>query len=116
MDYNISYCIDYKRIMAAVLIDSRGTIPLIANTDGYATKAYCDAQIDLVGEKSLVYIIETDNSNLVGYFILQVNSTAESAILIQKQFRPAFQQFSTIISQKISNFITSNEWQDDFIF
>lgn len=102
--------------MPAVLIDSRANIPAITTASGFEVKAYTDLQVDRVTNTVLPYIIETEFGNLCGYFLLQVDTVSETARLIQKQLRPAFVQFDSQISNEISNFITSNKWQEDFLF
>ena len=114
MTFRIIYNQDYKRIIPAVLIDSRGLIPDIQETDGFATKNYTDSVVNMVNEDTVPYKIETDTGNLVGYFNILVGIDG-NASLMNSQIRPAFQNFDAEISQLIITFIASNDWVYDFI-
>ena len=105
MNFNFTYDIEYNRTMRAVINDSRGNITAIKNKVGSVMKAYADGQVNTVTVVSIPYKIETaDNGNLAGYFILRVNDEG-GASLLSTQLRPAFEQFSTDISNQIINFI-----------
>lgn len=108
---------EYRRIIPAVLIDSRATVPAIKNEIGVVIKAYTDAEVDKVTDNVLFFKIETIANKgqtadgvLVGYFSLTVSDGGFSATLFQFQIRPAFQQFSTQISAEIVTFIGGNFW------
>ena len=111
--YRLIYDIDYSRIMPAVIIDARASIPAITNQIGSVIKAYTDAEVAKVTSKVVPYKIETDQGVLVGYFTIRVIVGFGS--LYQYQLRPAFVQFNTVISQEISNFIASDDWKFDFL-
>ena len=116
MTFVFTYDIDYNRTMRGVINDSRANIAAIKNTVGSVMKAYVDEQVATVTEVSLPYKIETaDSGNLAGYFILRVND-AGGARLLSTQLRPAFEQFSTDISNQIINFITDGAWKHDYLF
>lgn len=114
MVFRIIYNQEYKRVIPAVLIDSRGGISAIETTGGYETKAYTDAQVAVVTPVVIPYKIESGAGNLSGYFNLQI--TDETVVLLGTQLRPAFEQFSAQISQIINNFIISNVWKEDYLF
>lgn len=103
---------EYSRIIPAVLIDARASIPAIKNQIGSAIKAYCDAEVVMVSgapfNTVLFFKIEATDGSLGGYFSLRV--TPLGARLRQFQLRPAFVQFNSQISMEIANFITSNQY------
>lgn len=107
--YSKSEC---QRIIPAALIDSRGSINDIKNKVGSVIKTYTDQQSALVTEEALFYKIETEDGNLVGYFILTPSSVG-TMNLVKKQLRPAFVEFDAIISGQIANFILSGDWNFD---
>ena len=114
MTFRIIYNQDYKRVIPAVLIDGRGSIPAIQETGGIATKDYTDSVVNMVNENTVPYKIETDTGNLVGYFNILVDING-NATLMNSQIRPAFQNFDAEISQLIITFIASNDWVFDYI-
>lgn len=108
---------EYHRIIPAVLIDARASIPAIANQDGWTIRSYADAESAKVDAnlKILFFRIETtieklDNSEgvLAGYFSL---SAIGKPRLYQFQTRPNFYQYNTQISAEISNFISSGQFR-----
>lgn len=116
MSYRIIYNEEYRRVIPAVLIDSRANISAISTAGGFAVKAYTDAQVALVTATVIPYKIETNEGNLAGYFNLSIGVNPKSAVILNAQLRPAFVQFNSEISQIISNFIISNDWQFDYLF
>jgi hypothetical protein len=116
MSYRVIYNEEYRRVIPAVLIDSRANIAAIKTAGGFAVKAYTDSQVALVTDTVIPYKIETNEGNLAGYFNLSVSTNPKSAVLLNAQLRPAFVQFNSEISQIISNFIISNDWQFDYLF
>lgn len=114
MVFRIIYNQEYKRVIPAVLIDSRGGISAIETTGGYETKTYTDAQVALVTPTVIPYKIESGAGNLAGYFNLQVEGS--NAGLLVMQLRPSFGELSAQISQIINNFIISNVWKEDYLF
>jgi len=116
MSYRVVYNDAYKRVIPAVLIDSRGTNSSLYTASGNAVLSYTNGKVALVTSSVLPYKIETDTGNLVGYFNLTVVESPKSASLLNKQLRSAFQKYDSEISQVISNFITSSNWQADYLF
>jgi len=116
MIFRIIYNQEYKRVIPAVLIDSRQNLPFLKSAGGYDVLAYTESQVLLVTDKVVPYKIETDGGNLAGYFNLQVGSDTNTATLLNYQLRPAFITFDAQILQIISNFIQSNEWQFDCLY
>lgn len=95
------------RVIPSVLIDNRANIPEIKNKVGTVIKAFTDAQVAMVTNSTIHYKIETeDGGNLAGYFTLQL-VRAGVVVLLQFELRPAFLQFSSIISAEISTFMQS---------
>lgn len=115
MTYNFIFEDDFSRIISAVLIDARASIPEIANQVGTVIKAYTDSKVAQVNDNTITYKIETDLGVLAGYFTIQVNTSNKTAVLDQFVLRPAFQGFTEIQSQ-IVNFIQSGDWKPDFLF
>lgn len=114
MNFRIIYNDAYKRVIPATLIDSRGKISAIETAGGFAVRDYTNAEVDRVGENVIPYKIETEGGNLVGFFNLVIKF-GFVCTLLNKQLRPAFQTFDTQITNKISNFILSKEWQSDIL-
>jgi len=114
---------EYQRIIPAVLIDSRASIPAIKNKVGSVIKVYCDIEINNVKNNPLVlfFKIETvdlpntenlklEDGVLVGYFSLVVLGGVK-IIMYQRQIRPSFIFLDAQISVEISTFITSGQWK-----
>ena len=117
MTFKVTYNQEYKRVIPAVLIDSRQNLPFLKSAGGYDVLAYTDSQVDLVTEKVIPYKVETEDGNLAGYFNLQVQGdNDDAAALLNYQLRPAFEVFNSQILGIISTFIQSNEWQFDCLF
>ena len=108
---------EYQRIIFAVNIDARATIPVLVNAIGDVIKAYCDTEVNKVKAtpQVLFFRIESVQGVLAGYFSLFVKGQSNSARLYQFVLRPAFVQFNTQITNEITNFITSNEWKQFFL-
>ena len=113
MTFDLIYELDFKRVMSAIINDSRNTIPAIKGQSGGIIYSYIQAQISLVVPGVLVYRIIGNGSNLGGFLALQTQNGVASPLLVQ--LRPAYQQFSLEISQFIANFITSNSWKSDLL-
>jgi hypothetical protein len=113
MNFELTYELDFKRVMSAVINDSRNTIPSISGKDGNAIQAYVQTQTSLVVPGVLVYRIVGDNGVLGGYCGLQVQNGV--ANLLFMQLRPAFQQFLYLISPIIRNFISNNQFNADYL-
>lgn len=113
MNYKFIYLQEVNRVIPAVLIDARASIPEIANQVGAVIKAYTDSKVALVTDAVIPYRIETEEGNLAGYFVLQVLPKVE---MQQFVVRPAFKQVLPIISAQINTFIQQNQWKADFLF
>lgn len=116
MTYSILYEPDFSRILPAMLIEARATIPAIANQIGSVIKSYTDSQVALITDSSIFYKIETELGVIAGVFSIDVNTSNKTATLIMKVLRPAFVQFDSIISNQIANFILNGEYKQDFLF
>lgn len=114
MIFSLIYEQDHKRIISAVINDSRNTIPGTTNKPGVEIYAYIQAQISQVGTDVLLYRVVGNGSNLGGYAAIQVY--AGVATLKLYQLRPAFQQFASEILQVIGIFITENRYLSDFLY
>lgn len=110
------YYLEYHRLIYGITLDARGGISALNGLGGFEVKAYIEDIINSVGENKGVYSIETENGNLAGYFILEVNQAAKTASLSHLQLRTAFLPENDEIIAKISNFITSGNWKFDFLF
>lgn len=109
---------EFRRIIPAVLIDSRANIPAIKNEIGSVIKAYIDLEVDKVNQYVLFFKIETVkkepntyNGVLAGYFTLFLFHQGQVANLYDFVLRPSFSQFSAQISVEIVNFINSSQWK-----
>lgn len=112
MSYRLIYSpSEVNRVIPAVLIDKRASILAISGQNGATIQAFANSQVALA-DGCIFYKIETFDGNLVGYFTLKV--IREGVVsLLQYELRPPFQQFDSQISQIVSNFIASSEWQFD---
>lgn len=113
MTYDFIYESDYKRLIQAVINDSWDIIPQTKGQIGSVVQAYSNSQLNLITANCIVYKIESNNGNIVGFVVLQVNSNVASILI--SQFRPAFVQFSTVLYQLINTFVQKNFWQDDIL-
>lgn len=112
MSYRLIYSpSEVNRIIPAVLIDKRASIQAISGQNGVTIQAFTDGQVALAAG-CIFYKIETFDGNVAGYFTLKV--VREGVVsLLQYELRPPFQQFDQQISQIVSNFIASGDWQFD---
>lgn len=101
------------RIIPAIEIDARANNIAIADQIGDVIKAYTDSQVAKVTPDCIVYKLESENGNLAGYIVLKVTNDVANVFFMT--LRPAFLQFSILIDQLISNFISNNSWQQDFL-
>lgn len=116
MNYFIVYEPDYSRVLPAILIDCRASIPEISNKAGSIIKSYTDIQVGQIGSFSVFYKIETDKGTVAGVFWIDVNTQDNTALLRSSWLRPAFAQFSVEINEIINNFIALKQWSIDFLF
>lgn len=114
MTFEILYEQDHKRIISAVINDSRSIIPELVGKDGNAIYAYAQAQIAFVVPGVLLYRISTGEGNLGGYMGLQVPNGVATVVLMQ--LRPAFVALLDEILQIIATFITNNTFLQDVLF
>jgi hypothetical protein len=112
MSYELTYELDYKRIISAVINDARNIIPQTKNQTGSVIYAYVQSQIMLVNPNVLMYRIESDQGNLAGYVGIRVNNGIATQVLYQ--LRPAFNDLE--ISGVITNFIQTNSFLKDSIY
>ena len=116
MSYIITYDLDYKRVIPAVLIENRANIPAIKNKIGIVIKAYTDGEVAKVTESVVPYKIETNLGALVGYFTVQISNMGQNAVKFQQTLRPQFNPFTIEINIQIATFIQNNGWQQDILF
>lgn len=114
MTFTLSYEIDYKRVVSAVINDSRGKISAISGQNGMAIYAYIQAQIALVTPGVIVYRVLAPNGVLAGVVAINTNSGSVGVVFLQ--LRPSFGQFLAQISQIISNFIVNNTFLQDVLY
>lgn len=109
---------EFGRIIPAVLIDARATIPAIKNQIGDVIKAYTDVEVAKASGNGVLFFrietiysgIGTANGVLAGYFSLAVKPFGNSAGLYQIQLRPSFYQNTTQLNAEINVFLSSNGW------
>ena len=111
----IRYDTEYNRVIPAVTIDSRSTIPAIKTASGNDVKVYFDDIVaNVKSRKLLPYKLETVDGNLIGYFAISVTNNVGN--LEYSCIRPQFQNTSSQIMTEVNNFITSKRWTCDIIF
>ncbi len=115
MSYNITYVDNIQPLVTSVFIDARATT-MPSGINGNEVQILIDQQLAQINDQTIVYKIETDFGNLVGYFTLQVNTSNKTCMVASEVIRQAFQQYSVQISEFINNFIQSNDWQFDYLF
>jgi hypothetical protein len=107
---------DYARLIPAILIDARASIPAIANQVGTVIKAYTDAAVAAVTPETIVYKLEnTENGVIVGYMTVKTSNMGQIGILEEVTLRPAYQNMTAEISTLISNFIQSGSFKADIL-
>lgn len=99
MGYNFIYTQEYQRPLRAVLVDIRYNEP-------YPT----------VNDNELFYKIEYYDGSLAGVLILTVDNTNKSCINKFKKLRRPFLFDLANVNLLVNNFITSNNWQQNFLF
>lgn len=114
MTFRFTYMTDVSRTVSGVIIDSQYTIPAISNKTGDVIKNFVDGYVADINDSVIPYKIEVvDSGGLAGFFMLK--KTGNTVSVMGQQIRPAFQQFQSLISQQIANFILSNEWVTDIL-
>lgn len=114
MTYSLQYELDYQRVMAAVINDSRWSIPALKGATGMQIRGYIQSQIALVTSGVIVYRIVASGGVLGGYMVMNTNTGSVGPIA--QQLRPAFQDFTLEINQFISTFISSNQYLQDILY
>lgn len=116
MIFRFIYEPDYARIIPAILIDARASIPAIANQAGTVIKAYTDAAVAAVTPETIVYKIErADIAVLCGYFTIITDNMGQTAVFGTVTLRPAFVSSSAEIQQNIAKFVSSLAWRGDIL-
>jgi len=110
--YSVVSSKEYARMVSAVIIDARAQLP-IKNKIGSVIKSYIDTKLAAITTNTLVYGLQTENCNLVGYFTLIYNNG--SVVFGEKLLRPAFLINDTDIQALITNFITTSQWNGDIL-
>lgn len=115
MSYHIVYTEDIKQVVSAVFIDARSvTMPLGIN--GVEVQELLDEQLLLITKNVIVYKIETEEGNLVGYFTVDVNVGQRTASANNPVLRVPFFANLGEIPVVIGRFMQQNLWQADFLF
>jgi hypothetical protein len=104
-----------SRLIPAVLIDCRASIPAILNKTGAEIKAYTDVQVAVVTPETLFYRLEAVDGTLAGYLTLLFDGQGTPSVA-QFQLRPAFKSQEATISGFISNFIRDGIWKQDKLY
>jgi len=115
MEFTIKYTTEPKRILAAAIMDSRFSIPILAGLGGFEVKEYVDNQIALLVDNVLPYKIETNMGNFAGFLSLKITNMGLTAVKFQEFLRPSFLAFNDEISNIISIFISDGWWKRDFL-
>ena len=112
---------EFGRIIPAVCIDARASIPEIKNKIGVVIKEYTDTEVSKVISNVLFFKIETIYTGagtadgvLAGYFSLR-EKLGISAYLYQFQLRSSFMAYSTQLSAEINVFLSSNLWKQYYL-
>lgn len=105
---------DYPRIIFACMMDARAGTPL-ANKIGAVQKQFIELEVQKVVPDVIPYRLESDLGVIIGYMSLLTANNGTTVSLYQLVVRPAFQLFSAEIQQNISNFISNNGWQPDYL-
>lgn len=103
------------RVIPAVIIDKRASIPQILGQIGSVIKQYTDAIVSQITPQTLFYKIETVDGNLAGYFYVYFEDGNPNEPVWVKVLRPPFVQFDSTISSEISSFMISGAWQYDYL-
>lgn len=107
---------DYPRIIPAILIDARASIPAITNQIGAVIKAYTDAAVLAVTPETIVYRLENAaNGVIAGYMTVKTSNMGQIGVLEGVTLRPAYQNMAVEISQQISNFMSVSGWKPDIL-
>lgn len=114
MTYYLDYELDYQRVISAVVNDSRSVIPSLVGQNGQAVYAYAQAQIALVVVNVLPYRIMSQNGNLGGYCLIQVQNGVST--VLSTQLRPGFVALADEISGIINTFIQGNLFLQDMLY
>lgn len=116
MNFHFIYEPDFERIMYACYIFNRDNIPELKNKTGYEIKGYIDGKVSKVSNLSVVYKIENDNGNMAGFFILEVDTSNQTAIQGDYQILKSFTNYISQISNEIIKFTNDNLWKGDYLF
>lgn len=100
-----------NRVIPAVVLDSRSTIPALKGAGGFAVKAYTDAEVAKIVDGVAFYKLETEAGNLAAYVAIN----GSNGTVVTYQIRPAFQSLSANILNQISNFINGSSWRFDVL-
>lgn len=115
MSYHIVHTEDVQRVVSAVIIDAKSvTMPLGVN--GIEVQAYIDSQLALIYENTIVYKVEANDGNLVGYFTVQVNMGQQTGEKKQQVLRAPFIADVVSVTETISQFMQQNLWKNDYLF
>lgn len=107
---------DYQRLIPAILIDARASIPAIANQVGTVIKAYTDAAVAAVTPETIVYKLENaDNGATIGIMTVKTSNMGQIGVLGGVTLRPAYESSAADISQQISNFMVENLFKPDIL-
>jgi len=107
---------DYPRLIPAILIDARASIPAIANQIGSVIKVYTDAAVTAVTPETIVYRLENAVSGVIaGFMTVNTSNRGQVGVLGTVTLRPAYQSSAAEISTLISNFIQSGSFKADIL-
>ena len=113
--YRFILATEPKRIISAVIMDARFSIPALNRLGGFDVKLFVDAEIAKLSGNVLPYKIETSTGSLAGYFTLQVDNIGQNCTKISQFLRPAFQPIINDINQQVNSFVSGGGWKADFL-
>lgn len=113
MTFKITYCQESKRVISGIVLENRAYIPETKGKSGQIASFFIDQKAFQILGGELPYIVEADNGSLAAFF--SVNYLGGAAFKGFSIIRRNFANFEPDITEKISNFILSNEWRKDYL-
>jgi len=105
--YSFVWMDEVERVVQAVAI-AAGSVTQYAN--GNVVRTDIDTLLQNVADYDIAYKIENQQGVLVGFFAYNVETAATLTVI-----RNPYKQYDTQIDSAVSQFITSNKWEFDFL-
>lgn len=106
MTYYLKYCDEVRRVIQAVLIDSRA----YGNQNGNLYRKSIDDYIKSLGKDTVVYKIEDTKGVLAGFAVVRPDQ-----LTFDYGLRRAFLPHKDIINKAIDNYVIAKEFQFDYL-